>query len=63
MVATGRSRTRGARVAVLLGASLPPHGTMLVTIIRATTRAMREVFVMPEPHSEGSNITKTVPSD
>jgi len=36
---------------------------MLVTIIRAVIRAMPKVFVMFEPHTEGSNITKTVPRD
>jgi hypothetical protein len=36
---------------------------MLVTVIRAVTRAMPKVFVMIEPHPEGSIITKTVPHD
>jgi len=31
-------------------------------IIQMVTRGMPKVFVMFEPHPEGSNITKTVPS-
>jgi len=36
---------------------------MLVMIIQMATRGMPKVFVMFEPHPDGSNITKTVPSN
>jgi hypothetical protein len=36
---------------------------MLVMIIQMVTRGMPKVFVMFEPHPEGSNVTKTVPSN
>jgi hypothetical protein len=48
-----------AVASVLRWSIVAPLETMLVMIVQVVTRGMPKVFVMFEPRSEGSNITKT----